>query len=199
MIKLFTKTPERLKENSYVRFVGADFTDYVKEGDTFKITRTQQVVYEQAFIIPSSDYTQLDLSSETTTSLGLYPTGLDTLYEVLIGFKGGKDILVYPQIPAGKYFARLEKPELFPNFAMTQLRYLGYYDVLTTPHDEPKLRIYTIKDLEPILFVVYNDGPDYEKIIMKFFVNKCLMERVKPEEVPMAEVREIIHYEALRW
>jgi len=200
MLKLFTETPEFLLPRQYVKFTGADFTDEVRENDMFVVERTQQVVYEQTFILPAGDYTQLDLSSETTTSLGLYPTNPKTLYEILVGLKGGKDVLIYPQIPAGKYFARLEKSELFPNFAVEALRYLGIYDVETTPYDEPKLRLHTVKDLEPLIFILYNDGSDYEKLIMKFTVNKCLMERVPEEEVEKITVyREIQHFEALRW
>lgn len=200
MIRLFTKTPELLLPRQYVKFTGKDFTDEVKEGDTFRIDKVQQLVYEQTLIIPSNDYTQIDLSSETTTSLGLYPTNPKTLYEILVGLKGGKDILIYPQIPAGKFFARLEKPELFPNPTVTQLRYLGYIDVETTPYNEPKLRIHTIKDLEPLIFLIYNDGPDYEKLIMKFIVNKCLMERLTPQEAAGITIyREIEHYESMRW
>ena len=200
MIKIFTKTPDLLLPRQYVKFTGEDFTDYIREGDMFKIVRTQQIVYEQSVIIPSGDYTQIDLSSETTTSLGLYPMNLDTLYEILVGLKGGKDILIYMQIPAGKYFARLEKPELFPNPLTPQLRYIGFIDVETTPVDEPKLRIHTVKDLEPLIFVIYNDGPDYEKLVMKFIVNRCFMQRVPPEEAAKIEVyREIQHYTALTW
>jgi len=200
MLKLFTETPELLLPRQYIKFTGADFTDEVQENDMFVVERTQQVVYEQTFIIPSSDYTQLDLSSETTTSLGLYPTNPKTLYEILVGLKGGKDILIYPQIPAGKYFARLEKPELFPNFAVVATRYLGIYDVETTPYDEPKLRLHTVKDLEPLVFIMYNDGSDYEKLVMKFLINKCMIDKVSPEEAEKITVyREIQHYEALRW
>lgn len=200
MIKLFTETPELLLPRQYVKFTGADFTDYIREGDTFRVVRTQQIVYEQAVIIPASDYTQLDLSSETTTSLGLYPTSTNTLYEILVGLKGGKDILMYLQIPAGKFFARLEKPTLFPNPATAQLRYIGFIDVETTPVDKPKLRIHTVKDLEPIIAVIYNDGSDYEKLVMKFIINRCQLERLSPEEAAKVEVyREIQHYEALRW
>jgi len=200
MLKLFTETPELLLPRQHVKFTGEDFTDYIRKNDMFRIERTQQIVYEQSLIIPASDYTQLDLSSETTTSLGLYPTNIDTLYEILVGLKGGEDILIYPQIPAGKYFARLEKPELFPNPASDTLRYIGFIDVETTPYDEPKLRIHTVKDLEPLIFVVYNDGPDYEKLVMKFIVNKCKMVRLSEEEATRVEVyREIQHYEALRW
>ena len=200
MIKLFTETPKMLKPGEYVKFTGYDFTDYIHAGDIFYIDKTQQIVYEQNIILPSNDYTQLDLSSETTTSLGLYPENVNTLYEILIGFKGGKDMLIYPQIPAGKFFARLEKPELFPNFTTPTLRYLGFYDVETTPYDEPKLRVHTVKDLEPLIFIIYNDGSDYEKLVMKFIVNKCKMVRISTEEAPtISKYREIEHYESLRW
>ena len=193
MIKLFTETPPLLLPRQYVKFTGADFTDEIREGDTFKIERTQQIVYEQTFILPSSDYTQVDLND-----IGLYPTNVHTLYEILVGFKGGKDILIYPQVPAGKYFARLEESQLFPNPGNPLLRYIGFVDVETSPVDEPKLRIHTVKDLEPIIFILYNDGSDYEKLVMKFMVNRCRLVRV--EEIPPEErMREIQHYEYLRW
>jgi len=199
MIKLFTETPSLLQPRHYVKFTGKDFTDYIYEGDMFRIDKTQQIIYEQAIILPPGDYTQLDLSSETTTSLGLYPTSIETLYEILVGLKGGKDMLIYIQVPAGKFFARLEKPELFPNPAVPQLRYISTIDVDATPYKEPKLRIHTVKDLEPIIFIVYNDGSDYEKLVFRFLVNKCKMIRVSPEEATRVDVyREIEHYEAVR-
>jgi len=195
VIKIFTETPPLLLPRQYVKFTGADFTDFVREGDTFRIERTQQIVYEQTLILPSSDYTQIDLND-----IGLYPTNINTLYEILVGLKGGKDILIYPQVPAGKYFARLEESELFPNFATPQLRYIGFIDAKTTPVDEPKLRIHTVKDLEPIIFILYNDGSDYEKLVMKFLINRCRLVRLSAEEAEQIEVyREIQHYEALTW
>jgi len=202
MIKMFTETPELLLPRQYVKFIGEgrDFTDNVKDGDMFRVTKTQQVLYEQAFILPPSNTTMLDLSSETATSLGLYPTSVETLYEILVGIKGGKDIIVYPQIPAGKFFARLEKAELTPVPQVPQLRYLGFVDVKATPIDKPKLRIHTIKDLEPLIFVLYNDGSDYEKIVFRFLVNKCKIKKLEPEEAKKVEIyREIHHFEALRW
>ena len=199
MIKLFTETPSLLQPRHCVKFTGKDFTDYVREDDMFKINKTQQIIYEQAIILPPSDFVQLDLSSETTTSLGLYPTSIETLYEILVGLKGGKDMLIYIQVPAGKFFARLEKPELFPNPTVPQLRYISTIDVDTTPYKEPKLRIHTIKDLEPVIFIVYNDGSDYEKLIFRFLINKCKITRVPPEEAARIDVyREIEHYEAVR-
>lgn len=200
MIKLFTKTPDLLLPRQYVKFVGEDFTDEVKEGEMFKITRTQQITFDYSVILPPGDFTTLDLSSEGTTSLGLYPTNPKTLYEILVGLKGGKDMLLYIQIPAGKYFARLEKAELYPNPAVPQLRYISPITVEDTPYNEPKLRIHTIKDIEPIVFQIYNDGPDYEKLVFHFLINRCFMERLTPEEITKVEkYREIQHYEYLRW
>lgn len=200
MIKLFTKTPELLLPRQYVKFTGKDFTDYIREGDMFVVTRTKQIIYEYSIILPPNDYTMLDISSEATTSLGLYPTSLESLYEILVGLKGGKDILLYIQVPAGRFFARLEKPELFPNPTIPMLKYLGFIDAETTPYNEPKLRLHTVKDFEPIIFLCYNDGSDYEKLVFKFIVNRCKIERVPPEQAGKIDVyREIQHYEALRW
>lgn len=200
MIKLFTKTPDLLLPRQYVKFTGKDFTDEIKEGDMFKVVRTQQVSYEQSFILPPGDFTQIDLSSESATSLGLYPMSTDTLYEILVGIKASEDIITYIQVPAGKYFARLEKPELFPNPLTPQLRYIGHIDESKTPYKEPKLRIHTVKDLEPVVFQLYNDGSRYGKIVYTFLVNRCQIERIQAEEAATIDVyREIQHYEALRW
>lgn len=196
MIRLFTTTPELLKPGDYVKFIGR-FTDYIKDGSTFKIERVQQITYELPVILPPNDATLLDMSNETTTSLGLYPNNIDTLYEILLGLKGSKSILLYIQIPAGKYFARLEKPELFPNPLIPQLRYISPISCDVSPHTMPKLRIHAVKDLEPVILQLYNDLSDYAKVVLHFLINRCRIVEVPPEEAKV--VREIWHYEKLRW
>ena len=191
MIKIVANAfKEMLKENDTVKFIG-DFTDSIKSGDTFIVERTAQVNYEISIILPPTDTTTIDL-----TEVGLYPESEKTLYEILVGLKGGKDILIYPQIPAGKYVWRLEKSLMTPNPSRENLRYLGEISVDDSPYNDPRLRIHTIKDLEPLLFVLYNDGSDYEKLVMKFFVNKCKIEKIEG----IAEVtRKILHFDLLRW
>ncbi len=191
MIKLVPESLKKLLREGYVvKFIG-DFTDSVKSGDTFIVERTVQVNYEISVILPPADTTTLDLSY-----LGLYPESEKTLYEILVGLKGGKDILIYPQIPVGKYLWRLEKSLMTPNPAVESLRYLGKISVGDSPYNDPRLRIHTIKDLEPMIFRIYNDGSDYEKIVLKFLVNKCRIERTTYSEKIM---REILHFDLLRW
>ncbi len=191
MLKLVPKAMEEiLKEGNTVKFVG-NFTDSVRDGDCFTIERTVQVTYEISVILPPADSTMIDLNQ-----LGLYPESEKTLYEILVGLKGGKEMLIYPQIPAGKYIWRLEKSTIVPNVASEELRYLGEISVDDSPYTDPRLRIHTIKDLEPLVFIVYNDASDYEKIVLKFIVNKC---RIKRIDTAGKADREIIHYDLLRW
>ena len=198
MIRLFTETPKLLQPGDYVKFVGKDFTDEVRAGEMFKITRVQQITYDYAVILPPSDTTLIDLSEES--GIGLYPTNSNSLFEILVGLKGGKEMLLYIQIPAGKYLGRLEKAELYPNPVNPLLRYISPITVDDTPYTEPKLRIHTIKDFEPIIFQIYNDGSDYEKLVFHFLINRCYMERLTPEEAAKVEkYREILHYEYMRW
>ncbi|MHA1288831.1 MAG: hypothetical protein ACTSPB_15675 [Candidatus Thorarchaeota archaeon] len=198
MIRLFTETSKLLQPGDCVKFVGQDFTDEIREGEMFRITRVQQITFDYSVIIPSGDFTQIDLSAET--GIGLYPTNSKSLFEILVGLKGGKDMLLYIQIPAGKYLGRLEKAELYPDPAVPQLRYISPITADDTPVREPKLRIHTVKDFEPIIFQIYNDGSDYEKLVFHFLINRCYMERLTPEEAAEVEkYREILHYEHMRW
>ena len=196
MIKLHAEQPTLLKEGDYVKFVSSDrrakFSPDVYAGATFKVTKTQRVVFDRAFIIPPNDYTELDLSND---GLGLYPERPTTLYEILIGLKGSKEMLIYIQIPAGKYLNRLEKSDLYPVPADPTRRYLGFIDLQASTIDEPKLLVYSLKDMESIIFQVYNDSSDYQKIIFRFLVNKCQIAPVKPEEAK--EPKLIWHWEDL--
>lgn len=204
MIRLFTKTPELLKEDDIVKFVRtdttsvgrSDFTDNIPANSTWRVEKVQQLTHDASVILPASDYTIIDMCNEDT-GFGLEPTSPHTLYEILVGLKGSNNVLVYLQIPSGKYFSRLEQPKMFPNPAVAANRYIGTYSVEDTPYTEPKLRVNMIKDFEPLIFIPYNDGSDYEKLVFHFLVNKCYL--TKTSEPSTGEYRKIMHYESMRW
>jgi len=133
---------------------------------------------------------------------GLLPTSPRTLYEMHVGLKG--KVLLYPKWPSTDYFWKFEKPEFFPVPTDDKLRYVGFVDQHDTPFEDPRLREYTVKDMDVIYYELYCDSPEHEKYVARFSVNRCLIEPAPPEIVVKLErweipYRTIIHYKALKW
>ena len=199
MLKLFEKTPSLLLPGHVVKFEtakpGDNFSPNIKDGEYYRVVNTVQVPYKIAVILPGTDATELDMSNEASTSINLYPTSTRTLYEILLGFEGDNTMYIYPEIPAGKYLLRLEESTMHPPTDLTTLteKYtLGAITPQDSPVDEPKLRIHTVKDMEPLYFRILNADLDYKKMPIYFLVNKCKIERLTPEEAKAVETYRLI-------
>jgi len=193
-IELLAIPEPLLKERFYVYFTKG----WKELGDKFfEIKVTQQIPREVWKILDVGKTHDLVLKDE-----GFIPENPKTLYEVYVGLKG--NVLLYPRLPSTKYFLALEKSGFVPNPADDELRYLGAYTEADTPYDEPRLRFYAVKDMEPPVFRLYCDSIEPEKAVLRFIVNRCRIEPVTPEiekalrakKIPYKEIK---HYTRMIW
>jgi len=195
-------TPQPLKVGDVIQFVYVDekeFTSSIKHGDKFLVKKTVMIPFSRGWIIPPEDYIGLDFSN-SDSGLKLYPTSEDTIYEIFIGFRGHKTFLVFPVIPAGNFVLRLQESSMYPDLDNDITRYLGALKPYESPAEEPKFRVYGIKDFEPFYLYIYNDSDDYRKIILDFSINMVEVERLKGAEAEKyAPTRYVYHYDLLRW
>jgi len=183
-----------LKPRQFVYFTESWNVDHVK-GKFFKVVQTQQITYEKVYIIDKQKHTTLTLDEDS----GLLPERVNTLYEMYIGMKG--NVLMYVRWPSTDYFARLEKAEFVPPepdqlATLTDRRYIAYLDETITPYHQPRYREYTIKDMEPIQLVLYNDSVKPEKVVLRFLINRCKIEEIGERPVIY---RTIFFYTDFKW
>ena len=199
MIELHERTPRLLEKGNYVRFLSPEenFSPTFKANVIYQVKSNVQVVFYTAFIIPPGDVSLVKLNNDED-ALGLYPENPKTLYEVLVGFGGTEDIIIYPMMPSTDYLLYLEKAGMRPNPGLPQLRYLGMYTTSDSPVNNPRLVLYFVKDMDQFALQLYNTNTkEDEKLIVRFVINKCYLEEVR-EEVK-APVKDILHYKLLRW
>jgi len=194
MIKLFPKTPEILQPNQYIVFKGKpgeDFPDFIQVDKPYIVEYTKQITFARSFIFPSGEKKTLSLANDSDYEnyFNLFPTMKDSLYEILVGLKGGKNMLVFIQWPTERYPFELESPHIHVDLDNSITRMVSPITVDRSPADEPRLRIHTLKDLTEMYFQLYNNGPDYEKLVFKFLVNKCKIKAVEkmPERYRVIE------------
>ncbi|MDD4986711.1 MAG: hypothetical protein PHQ43_13200, partial [Dehalococcoidales bacterium] len=106
--------PKTLQEGYYVRFSDAWPETLNVKGQTFRIERTNQVPYDLSYILPVSDFRDVDLSNSVGGGEGIYPEQSNTLYEIEIGFKPG-NYLAHFYLPAGEFVSRLEQANMTPD------------------------------------------------------------------------------------
>ena len=200
MFRLFVSPPELLKVGNLVKFVG-DFTDNIPDGTIVEVQNAVVVNFRKGFIIPPNDRIEI-LLDNSTKGLNLYPTQDDTLYEILMGFKADGSFLMYPQFPAGHYIYRLQESTMYPDTDANDYRkYVGAFKPEDSPIDKPKLRTYTLKNLEPLILEISNEGSDYGKLIIDFTINKVQFRKVPLAELEGYEIvyREVLHPELMEW
>ena len=172
-------------------------------GKYFKIEINQSLRMTKSFIISSGSAYTFTIDDDS----GLVPTRDATLYEILVGFKGGT-ILIYPMYPSTDYFWRLEKAEFAPDYTSSTKRYIGFLMPDDSPEYDPRLRFYTVKDIGDVKFTFYNDSSQPEKLVVTFFVNRCKMvELTEPAEkiaeialrTPLGHVRVIPDHTDYKW
>ena len=194
--------PKTLQEGYLVHF-DSDWPsthDAIRE-KTFRIDAVNQVPYDLPYIIPTGDYRDVDFANGSGTfKENIYPEQQSSLFEVLVGLKKG-DYITHWYIPAGKSIHQLEYAQMYPDLTDTKKKYLGARQPKDSPYDDPRIKLYLVKDLAPLimrLFVL--GGVDYEKCIIGLTVNKCLMREIEaPTEDQLLKAKVIRYYDYLRW
>lgn len=187
MFRLFSQTPELLQPGHFVKFESdrEEFcgAEHVPANSFWKVTITQQITYTRSFIVPPSEKKTFPWNnhSDYSSYLNLYPESTSTLYEILVGLKGGKNMLIYPIIPSDHYINKLESPHLEIRLEDEIRRQISPIRVYDSPVTEPKLMVWTVKDMETFYTRIYNEGSDFEKLVIHFIVNRCKIEKITYE------------------
>ncbi len=192
--------PKLLQEGYLVHFTEAwpSTLDHIR-AKTFRIDAVNQVPYDLHYIIPASDYKDIDLSNNSGGEK-LYPTKTTTLYEVTLGFKPG-NFLAHFYIPAGRNIHDLEYAGMAPLVTSATLRYLGARKPEDSPYDDPRIKFYFPYNVAPLIMRLYVlAGVDWEKVICGLVINKCkLRELPAPTQEQQLKAKVIRYYEELRW
>jgi hypothetical protein len=182
-----------LKVGQYVHF--SEGWDEKLADKVFVVEAAQQIPFKLWLVLESGMAYRLVLPEA-----GLYPDSSKTLYEILFKMRG-ENVILYPMLPSTEFYNRLEKSGFVPNPQDDVLRYLGGY----TEEDfrEGRLREYTLKDMDTIVYLLYNDSPQDEHIRLEAVVNRLKIKKV-PDDVAkrvleQVRYREISHYKVVRW
>lgn len=192
--------PRQLQEGYLVYFTKAWPTQLTHvSGKVFRVDVVNQVPYDLSYIIPASDYKEVDLSNGDDGEK-LYPTKATTLYEVFMGLKTG-NYLAQIQIPSSQYLSYLEYTGMTPVLTDSSKRYIGARKPSDSPYSDPRIKMYFVKDLAPLILRLYVlPGVDYEKVVLGLHINKCQLREIKePSDEEMLKAKVIRYYEEERW
>ncbi len=194
--------PKTLQEGYMVHF-SSDWpsTHVAIRERTFRIDAVNQVPYDLSYIIPTGDYRDVDFANGSGTfKENIYPEQQNSLFEVLLGLKLG-NYLTHWYIPAGKSIHQLEYAQMYPDLTDTKKKYLGARQPKDSPYNDPRIKLYLVKDLAPLimrLFVL--GGVDFEKCVIGLTVNKCMLREIEaPTEDQLLKAKVIRYYDYLRW
>jgi len=194
--------PKTLQEGYLVTF-SSDWpsTHEAIREKTFRIDAVNQVPYDLSYIIPTGDFRDVDFANGSGTfKENIYPENQNSLFEVLLGFKPG-NFISHWYIPAGKSVHNLEYAQMYPDLTNAKRKYLGARQPKDSPYKDPKIKLYFVKDLAPMimrLFVL--PGVDFEKVVTGLTINKCLMREIDlPTEADRLKAKVIRYYDYLRW
>jgi len=198
--------PKTLQEGYLVHF-DSDWpsTHEAIREKTFRIDAVNQVPYDLPYILPTGAvgtlYRDVDFSNGSGAfQESLYPENLSSLFEVLVGFKPGNYISHW-YVPAGKSIHNLEYAQMYPDLTNVKRRYLGARQPKDSPYEDPRIKLYFVKDLAPIIMRLYVlAGVDFEKIVVGLTINKCQMRIIEaPTEEQKLKAKVIRYFEYLRW
>lgn len=168
-------------------------------GKLFRVSREPLLVrYPVSYVLPGSDYKNLDLSN-STSGLKLYPEQEGVLYQCAVGFKPGDYITGIYCPSTSKYVYQLGEASMFPDVADPSKRYMGAKSPSDSPYEAPLLFLYFIKDgpafyLQPYVL----ESASYEKVTIEFNINKCQLEEVAgPTQEQIDQARRIDYYTEL--
>lgn len=193
--------PKLLQEGYLVHFSdGWPSTHSAIRGKTFRIDKVNQVPYDLSYILPVSDYRDIDLSNGTGTyQENLYPTNQATLYELSLGFKPGS-YLVHFYVPASQDVSSLEQATMInPDITDDEKKFLGARQPKDSPYDNPQIKLYLVKDLTPLIIrPIIQADVDFELVVLGIVVNKCkLVEIPQPSKDDLQKAKVIKYYEEL--
>ena len=202
--------PKMLQEGYLVNFTqGWPSTLAHVHDKTFRIEAVNQVPYDLNYIIPAADYRDVDFSNGSGNyQESVYPNKTETLFEVSIGLgpmwdpdEPPPNYLVHFYIPADRHINYLEYAGMTPDVSSTTLRYLGARKPADSPYVEPRIKVYFVKDLAPLIARVYVlAGVDYEKCVLGLTINKCRLREVEaPTDEQKLKAKVIRYYDELRW
>ena len=208
MIKLFVDTP-RLLQEGHIVYISKEFRADTKDfaGKYFRISNPQQVCYDLDWILPSGsnppaavgiadDYKDIVLSNAATGKENLYPDTETEINEILVGFEG--DVLVHPMIPGSRYFHKLAATGMIPELTDATKRYIGPWKPVDSPYYNPRLRFTFLYKLTPLKLRLYVDSPaTYEKVVIRFLINRCDIERITPTADEISKARKVKYYTEL--
>lgn len=204
--ELLTEVPSLLREGHVVRFTEKWDKAWAKK--YFRILIAQQIEYDVHRIVApgtgSSSYQDISFDSPagggvSAAYLSLLPENPETIYEILIGFKGL--CLAYPRYN-NSYALKLETTQVLPDLTDDSLRFIGFYDEVHSPYYALKLREHTVKDQSPPELRLFNPMVNDEKFVMRFIVNRCKVEEVAVAALTEQEkrvAREIKHFSVFTW
>lgn len=203
-VELLPETPTLLKERHVIHF--SPGWPAVWEKKFFRVALTQQVEYEATYIISAGSGNTYDVDFDKPSTGGvsaayksLLPTSPDTVYEILIGIKGL--VVIFPRYN-NSYFGKLEVSNVVPDPADTSLKYLGFIGERQSPYYSPRLREYTVKDVQPPALRLFNNMPNEERVVLRFIVNRCRVDTVSEGNLSREErerAREAKHFSIFTW
>lgn len=151
-------------------------------GKNFKIQKTAQIPYALDWKLPGDYYLDVDISNATSGKENLYPETEDVMYELLLGFKPFNGFIQF-YFPAEVVVSRLDYVDMLPVISDSKKRYIGAIEPKDSPADDPRLKLYLVYKLDPLILRIYiNPSEEYEKPIWVMTFNKCKLE--KTTEVP---------------
>jgi len=196
-------TPPKLLQEGYLVYFSGDWpsTHEAHREKLFRINAVNTFSYVRPYIIAEEGSRSVDFSNGSGTyQESLYPENNNTLEEVLLGFKEG-NFITHWEIPSGKNIHMLEYAQMYPDLTDATRRYLGIKTAKDSPFDDPRIKLYFIKDLAPLIMKLYVlPGVDYEKIVVGLTINKCHIEEIAaPTDEQMLKAKVIRYFEYLRW
>jgi len=185
--------PSLLREGFIVHFVGGWPDAVNKNNKYFQVERAFQIKYDVGRVIAAGDTQDISFGSVSAgidaNDIGLLPAATNTLYEILMGFKGYP--LVYPRYE-NAYYLRLQVTNVTPDITNERLRYLGFWEEKDSPFDAPKLREYTVSSQDAPVLRCYGDADIDQAIRFRFLVNSCrLGEIASPTQEQRKVAREV--------
>jgi len=169
-------------------------------GKFFQVDKTNQVPYVRRYILPTTDFRDVDLSNgQGAFQESLYPINNSSLFEISFGWKLG-NYLIHTYIPAERHIHGLEFAGMTPLVTDVNRRFLGASKPDDSPYNDHRFFVYAVKDLEPIILRHYIlPGVAFEKVVMGIFVNKCHIVEITPTEEQKRKSKILEYHESLRW
>lgn len=161
-------------------------------GKFFEVLKNQTVKYDVWKLVAQGSSTDIDLTDDN----GWLPQTTLSLYEINLTMKG--QCLLYVLWPADTYLFSLEKAGFKPEPTDDTKRYIGFFEESDIPFDQTGnvLKLYLVKNMDPIRLRIYNDSISDEKVVLRFMINRCRLNLLK--EKPSI-YRTIFYHKDFKW